>query len=86
MEEYLVESSDKKVFIILAENSENAIDYVYTNHYEQQNKKWAEENDSIGFPIYRIFPKTEFVARSLNSIRNEKDKAICIKIGKCFND
>jgi hypothetical protein len=86
LKEYLVTSSDKKVFIVSAKDSKDAIEYVYNNYYAIPNRKFERENSSIGFPINKIFPKSDFKARSLGSMHTEYGRALCIKIGKCYNE
>ena len=86
LKEYLVVSTDKKVFIVSAKDSKDAIEYIYNNHYLKQNRKWIEENQKIGFAMNKIFTKADFNARSLGSLHNEMGRMICIKTGRCIND
>ena len=86
LKEYLVTSSDKKIFIVSAKDAKDAIEYIYNTHYHKQNWKWSLENQEIGFPIYKIFPKSDFKAHSLESLHTEHGRALCIRIGKCYNE
>ena len=86
LKEYLVASTDNKVFIVAAKDAKEAIDYVYNNHYARRNREWLKENAKIGFAMNRIYTKADFSARSIGSLHTEHGRMICIKKGRCFND
>lgn len=79
MKDYLVISDYGQwdnIFIVLAENTKDAIEQVYQSYVVPMNKDIIRENKEVGYNSYRICLKSELHAKSIGSLHNEYGKII----------
>lgn len=74
MREYLVYAPSYHydgLFIVKANNAKEAINKVFEQKFAWRNKEIKEDNKQIGYQATALFAKSDFKARSIESLHNE---------------
>lgn len=83
MKEYLVtinNSGWNNIFIVSAQNSQDAINQVFEKYFAPENISLRKENKEWGEPINHIYTKSDLKAKSIGSLHNRDGKIICVNL------
>lgn len=64
------------LFIVKANNAKEAINKVFDNKFKWRNKEIREDNTRIGYQATALFAKSDFKARSIESLHNEYGEVV----------
>ena len=74
MREYLVYAPSyhyNDLFIVQAHNAKEAISKVFNSKFKWRNKEIREDNKRIGYPATALFSKSDFKAKSIESLHKQ---------------
>ena len=79
MREYLVYAPSYHydgLFIVKANNAKEAINKVFEQKFAWKNKEIKKDNKQIGYQATALFAKSDFKARSIESLHNEYGRVV----------